>query len=89
MTIGVGEVQRELSRLPVAPAPAPPSEPKPAVEAPAEGEMKTLETWRAEAEREALTRTLERCGNNRTRAARVLGISRRTLYNKLEEYDLA
>ena len=91
VTIGVAEVQRELSRLSAGPGPAPKlaPEPAPAEAAPAESEMKTLETWRAEAEREALTRTLERCGNNRTKAARILSISRRTLYNKLEEYDLA
>ena len=49
---------------------------------------RTLEQWRREAEREALERTLTRCDNNRTRAARVLQISRRTLYNKLSEHGL-
>ncbi len=94
--IDTAEVERELSRLPgmakltagSVPAEEPPRS-APVVEEPPEGEMKTLDAWRAEAEREALTRTLERCGNNRTKAARVLGISRRTLYNKLEEHGLA
>jgi two-component system response regulator AtoC len=43
---------------------------------------------RKEAERAALEAALARAGNNRTLAARLLGISRRTLYNKLEEYGL-
>ena len=38
--------------------------------------------------RQALVTTLERCKNNRSQAARVLGISRRTLYNKLREHGL-
>ena len=40
-----------------------------------------------EAERGVLLEALESTGN-RAQAARVLGISRRTLYNKLEEYGL-
>ena len=39
-----------------------------------------------EAERELILRTLEETGGNRTRAARLLGISRQTLLNKLREY---
>ncbi len=41
-----------------------------------------------EAERELILRTLEETGGNRTRAARLLGISRQTLHNKLREYGL-
>jgi len=40
------------------------------------------------AERQALVDALERARHNRSQAARLLGISRRTLYNKLEEFDL-
>lgn len=36
-----------------------------------------------EAERRLITLTLEHCGNNKTRAAEVLGISLKTLHNKL------
>jgi DNA-binding NtrC family response regulator len=41
-----------------------------------------------EAERTLITRTLNWTRNNRRRTASILGISRRTLYNKLEKYDL-
>jgi transcriptional regulator with PAS, ATPase and Fis domain len=40
-------------------------------------------------EKRMILRTLENCGNNRTRAALLLGISRRALYNKLRKHSLA
>ncbi|MGQ0686601.1 helix-turn-helix domain-containing protein [Bradyrhizobium sp.] len=40
-----------------------------------------------EVERELVLQTLVRCDGNRTRAARVLGISVRTLRNKIREYS--
>jgi two-component system response regulator AtoC len=40
------------------------------------------------AERKALEKALRKAGGNRTVAARILGVSRRTLYNKLEEHQL-
>ena len=47
------------------------------------------ETQRIEdASRELIQRTLERCGGNRKAAAAQLGISERTLYRKIKEYDL-
>ncbi|WNZ63389.1 helix-turn-helix domain-containing protein [Myxococcus sp. MxC21-1] len=49
---------------------------------------RTLESQRKEMERQAMVDALKRAGDNRTLAARLLGISRRTLYNKLEEYGL-
>jgi DNA-binding NtrC family response regulator len=47
-----------------------------------------LNDHRRRAEREALLDALKRSGNNRTLAARVLGISRRTLYTKIEELGI-
>jgi DNA-binding NtrC family response regulator len=42
-----------------------------------------------EAERELILQTLEATGNNKTRAAERLGISLKTLHNKLKEYEAA
>ena len=39
-------------------------------------------------EKELIQRALAECGNNRTAAARALGISRRTLYRKIEEFGI-
>jgi two-component system response regulator HydG len=41
-----------------------------------------------EVEKELIIKTLERTDNNITRAAELLGISRRTLHNKINEYDI-
>ncbi len=38
------------------------------------------------AERELILQTLSATGNNKTRAAELLGISLKTLHNKLKEY---
>jgi two-component system, response regulator FlrC len=43
----------------------------------------------AEVERDLILETLKHCLGNRTRAALVLGISIRTLRNKLNEYAAA
>jgi DNA-binding NtrC family response regulator len=39
-----------------------------------------------EAERLLILKTLEATNNNKTRAAEILGISLKTLHNKLKEY---
>jgi DNA-binding NtrC family response regulator len=43
----------------------------------------------AEAERELIERALRACGDNRTRAAELLGVSRKKLYARLTKYGLA
>jgi DNA-binding NtrC family response regulator len=42
----------------------------------------------ADMERKAIIRTLEHTGNNRKRAADILGISRRALYNKIAKHGI-
>ncbi len=39
-------------------------------------------------ERERILRALERCAGNQTHAARMLGVSRRTLISRIERYNL-
>jgi two-component system, NtrC family, response regulator AtoC len=73
------DVERELARTAaIAPVAAPTSPTVPT----------TLDDHRKRAEREALHEALDRVGGNRTRAARILGVSRRTLYNMLAEHGL-
>jgi DNA-binding NtrC family response regulator len=40
----------------------------------------------ADADRQLILATLEQCGGVKTRAAEILGISLKTLYNRLVEY---
>jgi len=42
----------------------------------------------SEVERELLVRTVEYAGGNKARAAEILGMRRRTLYNRLRRYGL-
>ena len=41
-----------------------------------------------EHERDLIRKALQECGNNKTRAAQLLGIDRKTIYNKLKIYQL-
>ena len=41
-----------------------------------------------EHERDLIRKALQECGNNKTRAAQLLGIDRKTLYNKLKIYQV-
>ncbi|NOK38446.1 sigma-54-dependent Fis family transcriptional regulator [Corallococcus exercitus] len=78
------DVARELSRQPGI-APPPVAAPLPV----SPSDSVTLESRRKDVEKEALVDALKRAGDNRTLAARLLGVSRRTLYNKLEEHGLS
>ncbi|WP_208719478.1 sigma-54-dependent transcriptional regulator [Corallococcus sicarius] len=80
-TLTGADVARELSRQPGL-APPPVAAPSPTADS------GTLESRRKDVEKDALVDALKRAGDNRTLAARLLGISRRTLYNKLEEHGL-
>ncbi len=42
----------------------------------------------ADAEREMILATIDHCGGNKRKAAEVLGISVKTVYNKLAEYGM-
>jgi two-component system response regulator AtoC len=79
-TIGRADVERELARS-VAMSP-PAASPSPGAS------TSTLDDRRRTTEREALLEALGRVHGNRTLAARILGVSRRTLYNKLAEHDI-
>ena len=43
----------------------------------------------AEAEKERILSAIAECRNNKTKAAEMLGVSRRTLHRKLREWGLA
>jgi two-component system response regulator AtoC len=82
-TITSADVLRELARTPgIRPA---------AEEAPVQlADQLDLELASRvrRSEREALLQALAKANDNRTVAARLLGVSRRTLYTKLEEHGL-
>ena len=88
-----GEGPIELRHLPDflrdrAPA-APASPPAPAAPTEEPGVVRfPVGTTVEEAERTLILRTLEHTRNNKTRAAAVLGISLKTLHNKLKEYGV-
>ena len=49
---------------------------------------KTLKAWTDLAEAYRITQALRECGGNRSAAARLLGIGRRTLYAKMEKLGI-
>jgi len=71
-----------------APAPLPSDEGIPSAKPSSSGSGPTLDDRRRVAERDAILTALQQSSNNRTLAARLLGISRRTLYTKLEEHSI-
>ena len=46
-------------------------------------------TTMAQAEKEIILATIAHCGGNKSKAAEVLGLARKTLHRKLQEYQLA
>ena len=57
-------------------------------QAPGGGEIRFPRgTTLAEAEKALVMQTLEQTGNNKTEAARCLGITPRTIYNKLKAWE--
>ncbi|MBL8914287.1 MAG: sigma-54-dependent Fis family transcriptional regulator [Archangium sp.] len=76
--IDAASVQKELARAGL--------ETKAA--APVPGAADSLPERRKDAERQAVEEALQKAGGNRSVAARLLGVSRRTLYNKLEALGL-
>jgi two-component system response regulator AtoC len=80
-SIGVDDVIREQS-------PHPTFATQPTSTAGVKPLVGVLERERRDAERRSLASALKETGGNRTLAARVLGVSRRTLYNMLDEHDV-
>jgi transcriptional regulator with PAS, ATPase and Fis domain len=79
-------LQNQAAATPAAPASSstPPVQPASAAE---EGGVRfQIGTTVEEAEKGLILRTLEHTRNNKTRAAEILGISLKTLHNKLKEY---
>jgi transcriptional regulator with PAS, ATPase and Fis domain len=83
LVLGPGHFAGALALAPAAQAPAPAdATPTPALDASA----RTLPERKAELEREAIASALAATGGNRVAAARLLKISRATLYEKLARY---
>jgi DNA-binding NtrC family response regulator len=78
--IELQDVERELGRREL-PSPTPATD--------TANPPLSLEAKVNEAERDAVVTAIRQAGGNRTLAARILRISRRSLYNKLAEYGLS
>ena len=86
-TIGAEDVARELSDASPFTTHAPESTTT-SISVQRRVEVVRLDEAVARAEREAIAAALVAAKNNRSKAARLLGISRASLYNKLKEHDL-
>ncbi|HEU4727838.1 MAG TPA: FHA domain-containing protein [Kofleriaceae bacterium] len=76
--VELGAVSILLQRRTVAPPPSPPAHAAPELDA----------LYPGDAERERIIEALEVCRGNQTRAAAMLGMSRRTLISRIERYRL-
>jgi len=81
------DVERALARAGGGASAGPAAKPRDVDGPPSSGGL-GLDARRKETEKEALVKALAQAANNRTRAARLLEVSRRTLYNKLREHGL-
>jgi two-component system response regulator AtoC len=82
--IRLEDVKRELARYPDTLS----SQTLEGTDSDPELRQKVLKSKKLEAERSAVVEALRKARNNRTVAARILGISRRTLYKKIDLFDL-
>lgn len=69
-----GGIEKEHLLLPLRPPPSPPRD--------------ALKTRVETAERNAVLTVLDQVGGNRSKAAKLLGISRSSLYDRLRKYGL-
>jgi two-component system, NtrC family, response regulator AtoC len=85
----LGHFDSESLRAPQAPKTAPAPSPPPAqVEAPVEAPVQTLREAVASAERSAVIAALKASNGQKTAAARLLGVSYKTLFNKIHEHGI-
>ena len=87
-----GAARPHMSGSPTMPPRPPPPPPMPRAIDPSEQSGATPEDLRrqlVEAERDRIIQALETCAGNQTRAAKMLGISRRTLVSRLDAYSIA
>ncbi len=78
------------ARMPGQRARQPTVPPPPGVRVPSAADMPTqVRATVAELEKQRIVDALDKCAGNQTRAAELLGISRRTLINRLDEYGIA
>ncbi len=53
-----------------------------------DGDLKPLPEAIAKLEREMIIKALKKCNGNKTKAAKLLGISRKSLFNKIRDYKI-